>query len=307
MDLRKTTVMANQIPPLNALRAFEVTARLGTLARAADELCVTPSAVGHQVKNLEDWLGLPLFRTASGARQLTPEGERLAQQLNDAFGQINLACRAVARNKAATELHVHVTPTLAIRWLVPRMGRFQAQHPDITVHIATSAKPIDFGKDDAYAAIQFGGGDWPGMSADLMFMEDIFPVCHPDLLTGTHPLREPRDLAHHTLLQTHHRRGDWARWLSAAGVPADEVDPDQGQSFDLTAMAIDVAESGMGIAITREAQVRDALDAGRLVAPFRRDLLRGEGCYFVTRPSRRDDPPVKAFRDWLMSESATGR
>jgi len=294
--------MAQSIPPLNALRAFEVTARLGTLARAADELCVTPSAVGHQVKNLEDWLGLRLFQVEGGARRLTFEGERLAQQLADAFGQINLACRALSRSRASTELHIHITPTFAIRWLVPRLGRFQALHPDISVHIATSARPIDFDRDDVYAAIQFGAGAWPGMTADLLFMEDVFPVCHPRLLSGDRPLTDPHDLAHHALLHTYHRRGDWARWLAAAG-----VDPDQGQTFDLTTMALDAAEAGMGIAITREAQVRDALEAGRLAAPFRRDLLRGEGCYFVSREERRDDPPVTAFRDWLLAEAAVGR
>ncbi len=299
--------MAHPIPPLNALRAFEVTARLGTLARAADELCVTPSAVGHQVKNLEDWLGIRLFQVEGGARRLTFEGERLAQQLGDAFGQINLACRALSRNQASTELHIHVTPTFAIRWLVPRLGRFQALHPDISVHIATSARPIDFERDDVYAAIQFGGGTWPGMIADLLFKEDVFPVCHPRLLEGDRPLADPHDLSGHTLLHTYHRRGDWARWLAAAGVPASAVDPDQGQTFDLTTMALDAAEAGMGIAITREAQVRDALESGRLAAPFRRDLLRGEGCYFVSRKARRDEAPVKAFRNWLLAEAAAGR
>lgn len=299
--------MTQMIPPLNALRAFEVTARLGTLARAADELCVTPSAVGHQVKNLEDWLGLRLFRVEGTQRRLTAEGERLAQQLGDAFGQINLACRALARSKGAMELHINVTPTFAIRWLVPRLGRFQALHPDITVHIATSAKPIDFAKDDVYAAIQFGGGTWDGMQADLMFMEDVFPVCHPRLLKGDRPLTEPRDLKHHTLLHTYHRHGDWVRWLAAAGISKDEVDPDQGQVFDLTTMAVDAAEAGMGIAMSREAQVRDSIEAGRLVAPFRRDLLRGEGCYFITRPNRSEDPPVRAFRDWLLAEANDGR
>lgn len=299
--------MVQSIPPLNALRAFEVTARLGTLARAADELCVTPSAVGHQVKNLEDWLGIRLFQVEGGARRLTFEGERLAQQLGDAFGQINLACRALSRNQASTELHIHVTPTFAIRWLVPRLGRFQALHPDISVHIATSARPIDFDRDDVYAAIQFGAGAWPGMTADLLFKEDVFPVCHPRLLEGDRPLADPRDLRGHTLLHTYHRRGDWARWLTAAGVPASAVDPDQGQTFDLTTMALDAAEAGMGIAITREAQVRDALEAGRLAAPFQRDLLRGEGCYFVSRQARRDEVPVKAFRDWLLAEAAAGR
>ena len=154
---------------------------------------------------------------------------------------------------------------------------------------------------------QFGAGAWPGMTADLLFMEDVFPVCHPRLLAGDRPLADPRDLARHTLLHTYHRRGDWARWLAAAEVPTSAVDPDQGQTFDLTTMALDAAEAGMGIAITREAQVRDALEAGRLAAPFRRDLLRGEGCYFVSREARRDEAPVRAFRDWLLAEAAAGR
>ena len=297
--------MAHPIPPLNALRAVEVTARLGTLARAAEELCVTASAVGHQVKNLEDWLGLPLFLTEHGIRRLTPEGERLAQQLGDAFGQINLACRAIGRRAAARELHINVTPTFAIRWLVPRLGKFQALNPGVAVHIATSARPIDFARDDVYAAILFGSGEWPGMTADLLFMEDVFPVCHPKLLKGKGALKKPEDLAGQTLLHTYHRRSDWARWLGAAGVPKSTVDPAHGQTFDLTTMAIDAAEAGLGIAITREVQVSDALASGRLAAPFRRDLLRGEGCYFVTRPDHRNDASVAAFRDWLIAEAGS--
>ena len=295
--------MERRTLPLNALRAFEATIRTGTLARAADELCVTPSAVGHQVKNLEDWLGAPLFQGDGARRRPTPEGERFAHQLTDAFGRLDQACRTMFRASLATELHVNVTPTFAIRWLVPRLGRFQSRYPAISVHIATSAAPVDFERAGTQVAIRFGDGKWPGMAADLLFMEDVFPVCHPKFLSGTGALADPRDLKGHTLLHTFHRRDDWPRWLAAAGVPASAVDPAQGQYFDLTTMALDAAEAGLGIAITREAQVQDAIESGRLVAPFRRDLLRGEGCYILTAPSLRDTPAVRAFRDWILEEA----
>lgn len=139
---------ARRIPGLNALRTFEATARHGTLSKAADELCVTLSAIGHQVRGLEEWFGARLFKASGRSRQLTPEGESLASALTQAFDQIELACRRLTRGSRARELHLNVTPTFAIRWLVPRLGRFQALHPEISVHIATSAKPIEVERED---------------------------------------------------------------------------------------------------------------------------------------------------------------
>jgi LysR family transcriptional regulator, glycine cleavage system transcriptional activator len=293
-----------KLPGLGALRAFEVLARTGTLAKAADELCVTPSAVGHQVRALEAWLGTRLFEADGRQRVLTPEGVRLAGDITKAFDQLEFACRAAAQ-PAGQELHVNVTPTFAIRWLVPRLGRFHARHPDIAVHIETSARPIDLTRENMHAALRFGKPPWPGLSAELMFMEDVFPVCHPGLLAGSKRLSKPEDLRHHTLLHSLYRRDDWARWLEAAGVERSIVDPTQGLTFDLTTMAIDAAENGLGVAITREAQVSAVVEGGRLIAPFRRDFLRGEGCYFLARPALWNEPYVASFRQWLLEEART--
>ena len=291
-----------RVPALNALRAFEAAARHPTLSRAADELCVTPSAVGHQIRSIEDVLGVQLYERDGRFRRLTAKGERFASELKQAFGQIETACRTLTRPSSA-ELHINVTPTFAIRWLVPRLGRFQARHPDISVNITTSAAPISLERELIDAALRFGFPSWPGLAADLVFMEDIFPVCRPDLLGGGRV--DPRALHGKTLLHSSHRRSDWARWLEAAGLSDGEVDPSRGPVFDLTTMALEAAESGLGVAITREAQVAGSLRDGKLVAPFRRDLLRGEGCYLLTRPERRDDPNIAAFRDWLMDEVLT--
>lgn len=297
MDLRN-----RQLPTLGALRAFEVLARTGTLAKAADELGVTPSAVGHQVRALEAWLGAPLLEVQGRQRVLTSAGAQLASAIGLAFDQLEIACRAVARSDAQ-ELHVNVTPTFAIRWLVPRLGRFHARFPDIAVHIETSAKPIDLTRENLHAALRFGEPPWRGLTFELIFMEDIFPVCHPKFLVGRKRLREPSDLKHYPLLHTLYRRDDWAKWLDAAGVAESIVDPSQGLTFDLTTMAIDAAESCLGVAISREAQVSAVLESGRLVAPFRRDLMRGEGCYFLTRPALWNQPHIKAFREWLLEEA----
>lgn len=291
-----------KLPALGTLRAFEVLARTGTLATAAEELCVTPSAVGHQVRALEAWLGLPLFETSGRRRLLTADGVRLAGGIGKAFDQLEFACRAVAPSKEQ-ELHVNVTPTFAIRWLVPRLGRFHARHPDTAVHIATSAKPIDLTRENMHAALRFGKPPWTGLTSELIFMEDVFPVCHPKLMRGRMRLSKPEDLRHQTLLHTFYRRDDWANWLAAAGVAKSVVDPTQGLTFDLTTMAIDAAENGLGVAITREAQVSAVIESGRLVAPFRRDLLSGEGCYFLTRPALWHEPRVTAFRQWLLEEA----
>lgn len=293
---------SRKLPALGALRAFEVLARLGTLTKAADELCVTPSAVGHQVRALEAWLGTPLFEAKGRQRVLTSDGARLAGDIGKAFDQLEFACRAVAQS-AGQELHVNVTPTFAIRWLVPRLGRFHARHPDIAVHIETSAKPIDLTRENLHAALRFGKPPWTGLTSELIFMEDVFPVCHPKLLAGRKRLSKPEDLRHHTLLHSLYRRDDWARWLEAAGVGKAIVDPAQGLSFDLTTMAIDAAENGLGLAMTREAQVSAVIESGRLVAPFRRDYLRGEGCYFLARPALWSEPHVASFRQWLLEEA----
>jgi LysR family transcriptional regulator, glycine cleavage system transcriptional activator len=291
-----------KLPALGTLRAFEVLARTGTLAKAAEELCVTPSAVGHQVRALETWLGTPLFETAGRQRVLSAEGARLAADIGKAFDQLAFACRSVAQS-AAQELHINVTPTFAIRWLVPRLGRFHARHPDIAVHIATSAKPIDLTREHMHAALRFGRPPWTGLSSELIFMEDVFPVCHPKLLSGRRRLNKPVDLRHHTLLHSLYRRDDWTKWFEAAGVEKSIVDPTQGLTFDLTTMAIDAAENGLGVAITREAQVSQVIESGRLVAPFRRDLMRGEGCYFLARPALWHEPHVASFRQWLLEEA----
>lgn len=299
--------MARRLPPLNALRAFEAAARLGTLARAAEELRVTPSAIGHQVRNLEETLDVRLFEADGATRRLSPAGRRLLAELGDAFDRLDLVCRALAGTGRAIELHIAVTPTFAIRWLVPRLGRFHARHPEVAVHITTTTKPVDLAREGLDAALQFGKPPWRGRAADLLFMEDVFPVCRPGLIAarprrGAAPF-DPLMLKGHTLLHSSARRDDWAHWLKAAGVPEADVDPSRGLVFDITTMAIDSAAAGMGIAITREAQVLDALRTGRLVAPFARDLLRGEGCYFLTLPRRRDEPAIAAFRAWLLQEA----
>jgi LysR family glycine cleavage system transcriptional activator len=301
---RKSTVSTRHIPALNGLRAFEALARQGTLSRAAEELCVTPSAISHQVRALEKWLDIRLFEGNGGARHLTIEGKRFASTLNGAFDTIDMACRALRHSSRTTDIHVNVTPTFAIRWLLPRLGRFQIRYPNISVNITTSAQPVDFDREDVHAALRFGKGPWPGLTADLLFMEDIFPVCHPSLLDEPNGLCDPRALKHHSLLHTMHRRHDWLHWLKAAGVSKADVDPTQGLTFDLTTMAIDAAEAKLGVAITREAQVLDRLKKGALVAPFRKDLLRGEGCYFLSRPERYDEPQITAFRGWLLEEAA---
>jgi LysR family glycine cleavage system transcriptional activator len=213
------------------------------------------------VRGLEEWLGIRLFKASGRSRRLTSAGESLGSTLTHAFDQIELACRSLTRSSRARELHLNVTPTFAIRWLVPRLGRFQALHPEISVHIATSAKPIELER-DMHAALRFGKPPWPGAMADLVFMEDAFAVCHPKLLAGRHKLCSPLALRRHTLLHTIYRRNDRARWLQAAGLGNSEVDPSEGLTFDLTTMAIDAAEAGLGVAITREAQVSDVLKSG---------------------------------------------
>jgi LysR family glycine cleavage system transcriptional activator len=297
-------MVPRRIPSLNALRAFEAAARHLTLGEASDELCVTTSAIGQQIRQLENWLGMPLYEMKGRSRRLTAAGERLASHMSNAFDQIYIACQQFRRASQVTELHVNVSPTFAIRWLVPRLPGFQVTYPNISIRISTSKKPIDVARENVHADLRFGRGPWLGLAADLLFMEDIFPVCNPKLLSGPGALTHPAALKHHVLLHTAVRRDDWARWLKAAGLDLSEVDPSRGPVFELNTMAIDAAEAGLGVAITRTAHLGNSLREGSLVAPFRCDLLRGEGFYMVTLPELREEPNIAAFRGWLLKEAS---
>ncbi len=292
--------MGRRLPPLNALRAFEAAARHLSFTKAAEELGITPSAISHQLRGLEAHLGVRLFRRASRSLMLTDEGQSYLPALRDAFDAIHAATSRLATRTAAGPVTVSLLSSFAVRWLIPRLRRFQASHPEIEVRLSTTARPVDFRREDIDCAIRHGRGQWPGLAADLLLAEDLFPVCGPKLHEGRRPLKAPHDLAHHSLLHIATRRDDWRVWLNAVGIA--DVDPERGPVFETSDLALRAAAEGLGVAIASSALVEDDLEKGRLVAPFDVRLPTDSGYYFVVPEDRREQPKIAAFRAWLLEE-----
>jgi LysR family glycine cleavage system transcriptional activator len=288
-------------PPLSGLRAFEAVARHLSATRAAEELAVTQPAVTQQVHRLEALLGVRLVRRDGRRLALTPEGQAYAASLARAFEQIRLGTERCLQARQAGTLTVALLPTLATRWLIPRLPGFQARHPKIEVRLATAASPEAEPRADVDLAIRFGRGRWPGLKADWLMADDSFPVASPELLRRQ-PLARPTDLSRHTLLQVaaEPRTGDWWRWLAAAGVT--RLKPVGRLSFPSSTQAIEAALAGLGVALAHRPFVADDLASGRLMQPFRL-VVAGEGGYWLA--ARREDaalPRLRAFRDWLLDE-----
>ncbi len=302
--------MTRRLPPLNALRAFEAAARLMSFTRAAEELEITPSAVSHQIRGLERYLGLRLFRRANRTLMLSDEGQNYLPALREAFDMIHAATTRLGARQAGGTLTVSLLSSFAVRWLIPRLPRFQLLHPEIEVRLSTSTRLVDFRREDVDCAIRYGAGSWPGLAADRLLSEDIFPVASPRLLRGPWPLKEPRDLAHHSLLHTMSWREGWRQWLTAAGLAGaalGEIDPERGPQFETSDLALAAAAEGLGVAMGRTALVADDLRSGRLVAPFDVRLASDSAYYLVTPDDRRDQSKIADFRAWLLSEVARGR
>ncbi len=292
--------MARRLPPLNALRAFEAAARHLSFTRAAGELHVTQAAVSHQVKALEEHLGRKLFRRLNRALLLTDDGQAYLPSISRAFTLLNDATNDLLTKQAPGPLTVSALPSFAARWLVPRLGRFRHIRPDIDLRIDPSAELADFAGGDVDVGIRYGRGKYPGMRADWLMTEDIFPVCSPALLEGPHPLRDPKDLEHQVLLHDD-GHGDWRTWLLAAGV--DRVDPARGPIFTDSSMLIQAAMAAQGVALARGVLAADELAAGRLVRPFTLSLSTEYAYYLVCPVNTAEQPKIAAFRDWLLGEA----
>lgn len=293
--------MRRRLPPLNALRAYEAAARHLSFTKAAEELFVSQAAISHQVKALEDHLGTRLFRRLNRALLLTEAGQAYLPPVSQALELIHEATARVVRGEDRGPLTVSALPSFAARWLVPRLGRFLVAHPEIDVHIAPSHTLVDFTRDEVDVAIRYGRGNYPGLRADRLLDEEIFPVCSPGLAQGRHALRKPVDLRHHTLL---HDDGpdDWQAWLNAAGVSG--VDATRGPVFTDASMVIQAAVAGQGVALARGALASGDLAAGTLVRPFRLSLPAENAYWVVCPPAAAMRPKIAAFREWLLREAA---
>lgn len=279
-----------------------------SFTRAANELGVTPAAVSHQIREFEDQLGVRLFQRTSRRMRHTTGGEILHAAVSDALENINRAVARVQRSGNKQRLRVTAFPSITVKWLVPRLDRFLEIVPDADVRIDVSQTPFDFVRDDVDIAIRFGDGICPGMKVDRLFEETVFPVCSPVLLSGERPLRQPQDLLHHTLIHVDWQDlgpwPNWRMWMLAAGIR--DFNDSRGLHFGLTSLAIQAAIDGHGVALGDSTLVADDIAAGRLVQPFN-VALKGppQLAYFVISPEETaDEPMVRAFREWVLSEAA---
>ena len=293
------------LPSLNGLRAFEAASRHMSFTLAAAELNVTQTAISHQIRRLEEQIGLKLFIRRNRTLSLTREAEDYLPAVRAAFEALRRATDRLRRADREGLLTVSTTASLATKWLVSRVAAFQDAYPAIEVRITTSSALVDFRRDDVDAAVRFGLGTWPGLRADWLMAEHLFPVCSPGLLRGPTPLREPADLANHTLLHTMVSREDWQLWLTAAGLPL-SIAQRRGLTFDQWLMAAQAAMEGLGVALGRGHIVEADIAAGRLVAPFDITLPQDAGYYFVAPEANADVPRISLFRDWLIRSATPG-
>ncbi len=290
--------MKRSLPPLNGLRAFEAAARHMSFTDAAAELSVTQAAISHQVRGLEQRLGLKLFVRRNRSLLLSEAGQAYLPAVRGAFDQLNEATEKLLHKDRGGHLTVTTTASFAMKWLVPRLGGFQRANPEVDVRISTGTGLIDFSREDVDIGIRYGRGQWPGLVAERLVAEDVMPVCAPSLLKGPNPLKKPADLKRFTLLHIGNFPDDWQVWLTAAGVKG--IDSSRGVSFDFALAAYQAAMDGLGVALGRQALVGPDLKAGRLVVPFDFKMSTELAYYLVYPPDAIRRRKIKALRDWLM-------
>jgi LysR family transcriptional regulator, glycine cleavage system transcriptional activator len=300
--------MIEHFPGLRTLRAFDAAARHLSFTRAAEEIGVTPAAISNQIAELEDQLSVSLFTRTSRTMRLTREGEVLRIAAQESLETLAKALHRLKRLENRNQIRVSSTPSVAAKWLVPRLDGFLEAFPSADVRIDVSNTLVDFDRDDVDVAIRFGAGKYPGLHAELLFNDSLSPVCSPALITKDKPLQVPRDLLRHTLIHLEWQAQgspwpNWRMWMQAAGIR--DFDDKRGLHFGQTSLTIQAAIDGQGVALGDSNLVADDLAAGRLVKPFELSLKAPDSfSYFViTRLDTKDAPMVNAFRDWCLTEA----
>ena len=299
-----------RLPPFKALRAFEVAARLGSFAKAAELLCVTPAAVSHQIKILEEYVGHLLFERLPNGLELTAEGRTLLPGTMAGFDSIENAVGLLRkrRPRAHEVLLVSALPSFAQEWLMPRLVDFRERHPEIDVLVQTEYRMVNLDDDEVDVAIRFGrAGFGPTLKADLLARETVTPVCSPSLLSRPAGTYVPKDLSGFTLLNSsvrmvHEPWMSWDLWLEEAGLSADDLDT--GMSFSDPLLILRSAVAGRGIVLGRSMLIHDHLVSGRLVTPFEHWVKPILSSYFVVSTVRKASlDRVAAFREWILHQA----
>ncbi|CAE6738911.1 Glycine cleavage system transcriptional activator [Paraburkholderia haematera] len=285
-----------------SIQAFEAAARLSSFALAADELFVTPSAVSHQIKLLEEQLSIRLFHRLHRTVILTDSGRQYAEEITAAFARIDSATREIGRAAKSDILTIHCTPSFATQWLMPRIARFSAAHPDIDVRLNASSEAANLISEAVDIDIRYGPRKLQPAGTMVLELpsETIVPLCSPALMTGEHPLRSVADLQHHALIHSEGCLVGWRDWMRL--YRKTRLDIGRGPRFDRSFMAISAAVDGLGVCLESLLLTQRELDTGRLVAPFGFEGLRVHGYTLNLLKSRAELPKLRSFQDWLFAE-----
>lgn len=312
--------MNYRLPPLNALRAFEVAARHLSFKKAGDELAVTPTAISHQIRGLENYLGFSLFRRLTRALELTPEGRAMLPKVREGIECFANAVESARLYQPVAKLQVISPPAFASRWLIPRLPRFNVAHPEISLHLNASVKVIDPKDSNGISGldgcdprgepevfIRFGHGNYAGCRTDELFAPAYTAVCSPRLMAGEQPLRMPSDLKYQVLVHDDTvpelmGRPTWEEWMRIAGVS--DVDPEAGMHFSDLALVLSAAVDGVGVALASKPLIEAEIEAGRLVVPFDIVIHRPQAYYLAIPEAIADRQVVRIFREWMLAEVA---
>lgn len=290
--------MSRRLPPLNGLKVFEAAARHLSFTRAAEELFVTQAAVSHQIKGLEEFLGIKLFRRRNRVLLLTEEGQSYYLDIKDVFTGI---LESTERLLALTEkgvITVAVPTTFAVQWLVPRISRFSSEHPDIDVRITAVDYDENFLSEEIDVAVYYGKGRWSGVESSKLHTEYLTPVCSPNLLNGDIPLNQQSDLKHHNLLHDGSRQA-WKSWVKVFGLKG--VNVNQGPIFSHSMLVMQAAVLGQGIALAHSVLARPEIEAGRLVRLFQERKVSSSAYYVICDEAQAEQGKIKAFKDWILA------
>lgn len=297
-----------RLPPLDTLRVFEAAERHSSFKEAGDELGVTASAVSHRVAALEEDLGTALFVRHTRRIEVTPEGERLAAGVRRGLAEIRRAIAGIDRREG-TRIRITGIPSHVTRWLAPRLHRFRAAHPDIELHITADLALVDLAQRSFDVALRFGNGVYPGVHAEYLMDDAIFPVASPRYIAEAGPIEKAADMLLLTRILDVTAENDesgtnWRTWFEHHRLPMDAVQ--RGMQFNGAAITLEAAAGGLGVAIARKSLVGEEIRSGRLVQVLQGEIKTNWSHYALALPDMADWPPLRAFFDWLRTEAGDG-
>jgi len=290
----------HELPPLNALKAFDSVARHESVSHAANELCVTPGAITKQIQHLESFLGVPLFIRRHRQIILNEQGKIFQRAVSKALLEIQNATNSIKGSAQNNTLKIRSYTTFSIRWLIPHAPKFLSANPEISLELTTSLDPVDFARDNIDCAIRLGSGDWPNATSTKLIDNVIVPVCSPEYLKGK-KMKTPKDLLACNLLHIKRRPNDWNLWFSGIGLSVDVMP--QGMMCENSEIAYSAAKEGLGIAMAQYFLVRDDIELGKLVRPVMQSHDCGDNTYYLVMPSNtQQNIHSRKFKEWILAE-----